>query len=110
MQKGALELDIPKFVLKQKRVDMLMGIDMTSYSFKLMPVEFLLICNDQDILPALKVAKRNGAVISSCFFEEEEKEANEDILCHSDRVRILRLIDLEGGSGNMQIMNGKLGI
>jgi len=107
-QKSYLENFAPGtiFVPRQKRVDMLMGIDITSYSFKLNPVEFLLICNDQDILPALKVAKRNGAVISSCFFEEER--ANEDILSHSDRVRVLRLTELEGGLGKMKIMDGKM--
>ena len=39
----------------QKRVDMLMGIDMATYSFNLNPLEILLMCNDQDILPALKM-------------------------------------------------------
>jgi len=94
------------FLVKQKRVDMLMGIDIASYSFKLNPVEFLVLCNDQDILPALKVAKRNGAVISFCFFEEET--ANEILLSHADRVRLLKLTDLNQGKGKMQIMNGKV--
>jgi len=93
------------FLVKQKRVDMLMGIDIASYSFKLNPVEFLVLCNDQDILPALKVAKRNGAVISFCFFEEET--ANEILLSQADRVRLLKLTELNQGIGKMKIMNGK---
>ena len=91
----------------QKRVDMLMGIDMATYSFNLNPLEILLMCNDQDILPALKIAKRNGAIISFCFFEEEN--VNETILCHSDRARVLKLTELNEGIGVMRIMNGKYG-
>jgi hypothetical protein len=55
----------------------------------------------------LEVAKKNGAIISSCFFEEER--ANETILCYSDKVRVLKLTELEGGMGKMKIMNGKIG-
>ena len=93
--------------LVQKRVDMLMGIDIALYSLNLKPVEFLLVCNDQDILPAVKVAKRNGAIISSCYFEEEIKSANGDILRYSDKIRILKLTELYEGMGLMKIMNGK---
>lgn len=95
------------FKLVQKRVDMLMGIDIALYSLNLKPVEFLLVCNDQDILPAVKVAKRNGAIISSCYFEEEIKSANGDILRYSDKIRILKLTELHEGIGSMKIMNGK---
>jgi uncharacterized LabA/DUF88 family protein len=105
--KGHLESNVPERILVQKRVDMLMGIDITLYSLKLNPIELLLVCNDQDILPALEVAKKNGAIISSCFFEEER--ANETILCYSDKVRVLKLTELEGGMGKMKIMNGKIG-
>ena len=52
-----------KFVLKQKAVDMRIGIDITSMVLKRQADIIVLIAGDADFVPAAKLARREGARI-----------------------------------------------
>ena len=84
----------PKF--KQKKVDMLMGLDIAHLAYKKLVQRILLFSYDTDIQPALKVARIEGLqvilpVIDESYFENPP----EDLLKHSDIVRVRSLEDIK---------------
>ena len=70
---------------RQKLVDVLMGIDIVSYSIKRLVDEILIFCNDTDILPAIKEAKRNGIKVIMAVFQENAP--NKRLIEHIDEIR-----------------------
>jgi len=76
------------FIPRQKKVDVLMGIDIVNYSLKRLVDKILIFCNDTDILPAIKEAKRNGVKVIIATFRENTDTVNKELIRHSDEIRI----------------------
>ena len=57
---SALTDDDYKLSLTQKGVDMKMGLDIASLSYKRLVSQILLIAGDSDFVPAAKLARREG--------------------------------------------------
>jgi len=81
----------------QKRVDMLMGIDIVNTSIKTKIKKLILLCNDEDILPAIKEAKRNGIYIVLGGLDIELPHLNKKLKEHCDEVRVIDTKDMIQG-------------
>jgi uncharacterized LabA/DUF88 family protein len=58
-----LEENDVKPAIEQKAVDMKMGIDITSHAIKRLIDTLIIISGDSDIVPALKLARREGIIV-----------------------------------------------
>jgi len=81
--KSSLKVYIPR----QKLVDVLMGIDIVNYSLKGLVNRIIVFCNDTDILPAVKEAKRNGIKVILAVFQEYTNTLNKQLIEHFDVIR-----------------------
>jgi len=81
----------------QKRVDMLMGIDIVNTSIKTDVRKMILLCNDEDVLPAIKEAKRNGIYVVLGGFDIELSKINRKLKEHCDEVRVLDTTNMTQG-------------
>ena len=52
-----------KTVFQQKRVDLMLGLDMAGLAFKRRMSHAVLVSGDSDLLPAVEVAKEEGVVV-----------------------------------------------
>jgi uncharacterized LabA/DUF88 family protein len=59
----ALTEDDVKPFIQQKAVDMKMGIDITAHALQRLADTIVIISGDADIVPALKLARRNGMIV-----------------------------------------------
>ena len=90
----------PKPKFKQKKVDMLIGLDIAHLAYKKLVQRILLFCYDTDIQPALKVARMEGLQIVLPKLEEEFVENPPyDLLKHADIVRPKTLDDIKKDCG-----------
>jgi len=90
----------------QKRVDMLMGIDMLTYAYSGNIDGMILFLNDQDVIPAIKEVKRKGIRVSLAMFDEiinEYKKVSVPLIEHCDEIRVVSLKDLVEGKGCMRL-------
>lgn len=89
----------------QKRVDMLMGIDMVTYAYTGRIDKVILFLNDQDVIPAIKEVKRRGINVVLATFKEllDDKKVSVHLIEHCDGIRTVNLLDLEQGVGKMEI-------
>ncbi|MEO1247392.1 MAG: NYN domain-containing protein [Pseudomonadota bacterium] len=55
-----LEADDLEFLLKQKQVDMKVGMDIAALAYKRLVDRIVLIAGDADFVPAAKLARREG--------------------------------------------------
>lgn len=54
---------------RQKGVDMRIGLDVASYSMQAGVNEICVISNDADLIPAMKLARKNGKIVSCALFK-----------------------------------------
>jgi len=83
LTQGKLKVYTPR----QKLVDVLMGIDIVNYSLKRLVDRIIVFCNDTDILPAVKEAKRNGIKVIMTVFREYINTLNKQLIEHFDEIR-----------------------
>jgi len=79
--------------LVQKQVDLLIGIDISDMSYRKLVDRILVLAYDTDIIPALKIARKNGVQIVLGFCPELHKPSRL-ILHHVDLIRETRFSDI----------------
>lgn len=67
--------------IKQKRVDMKIGLDIASLSIKKQVEKIILITGDSDFVPAIKMARREGIIIQ---LDPMRQQVSTDLLEHID--------------------------
>ncbi len=70
---------------KQKGVDMKIGIDVASLAFKRIVDRIVLFSNDADMIPAMKLARREGVQIF--LAQLTTRPLTKQIVAHSDGIR-----------------------
>jgi uncharacterized LabA/DUF88 family protein len=84
LQFDALKDEHFKFEVKQKGVDMKIGLDIATLSFKKFVDKIVLITADSDFVPAVKHARREGIFIQLDAMHHDIKP---DLLEHIDRLK-----------------------
>jgi len=103
---GSIEYGVPV----QKKVDMLMGIDMFTYAYSDRVDGIILFLNDQDVIPAIKAVKRKGIRITLATFSEaiyDYKLVSVPLMQHCDEIRLIKLKELKEGKGDLEIYEVK---
>jgi len=80
---GKIEPDDFKIDLKQKRVDIKIGLDIAWLSSKRIVDKIVLVTSDTDFIPAIKFARREGLIVYVCPVKQT---VNQDLIIHSDDV------------------------
>ncbi|OGS18954.1 MAG: hypothetical protein A2219_08010 [Elusimicrobia bacterium RIFOXYA2_FULL_50_26] len=80
---GRIEPDDFKIDLKQKRVDIKIGLDIAWLSSKRIVDKIVLVTSDTDFIPAIKFARREGLIVFLCPMRQT---VNQDLVIHSDDV------------------------
>lgn len=75
--------------LEQKGVDMRIGIDVATLSIKKQVDRILLISGDQDMIPAMKLARREGIQVFLC--QVGPTSLNHAMIEDSDGLRVLKI-------------------
>jgi uncharacterized LabA/DUF88 family protein len=75
-------------ILMQKQVDMLLGLDISHIAYNKLADKVLIFSADTDVIPAIKTARINGLIVVIADFKENAKGVNEEIVKHSDIVRV----------------------
>jgi len=73
-----------ELTIRQKGVDMKIGIDMASLSFKHQVDQIVLIAGDSDFVPASKLARREGVDV---VLDPLEQSVKDDLFEHIDGLR-----------------------
>jgi len=85
----------PKPNFKQKKVDMLMGLDIAHLSYKRLVDRILVFSYDTDIQPALKVARMEGIqIILPVLIDDTFPNPPYELIKHSDILRKRRISDI----------------
>lgn len=84
-----IQNDTPKFRPIQKQVDMLMGLDIAHLSYLKLVDRILVFSYDNDIVPALKMARVNGLQVAIAECPDREKISN-DLRRHTDFIRSIK--------------------
>jgi uncharacterized LabA/DUF88 family protein len=74
---------------KQKGVDMKIGIDVASLAFKRIVDRIVLFSNDADMIPAMKLARREGVQIF--LAQLTTRPLTKQIVAHSDGIRKIEM-------------------
>jgi len=80
-------------ILVQKRVDMLLGLDIAHISYEKLSDKILVFSKDTDIIPALKTSRINGLQTAVAAIKEGSS-INSEIKKHCDRVILKSCFDL----------------
>ena len=81
--------------IKQKGVDMRIGLDIASVTTKKLCTKLVLISGDTDMIPAMKTARKEGVHVYWHSMNDGKQGSNLDLATHSDVVitnKLLRLI------------------
>lgn len=73
---------------KQKGVDMRLGLDVAAMAFKKQVDQIVLVAADEDFVPAVKIARREGIDV---VLDTMGGNAAKDLLNHSDGIRNCRM-------------------
>jgi uncharacterized LabA/DUF88 family protein len=79
--------------IKQKGVDMRLGLDVAAMAFKKQVNQIILVAGDADFVPAVKLARREGVDV---VLDPMWGNPAPDLLKHVDGVRNCRIIGLPG--------------
>ncbi len=71
--------------LKQKRVDMKIGLDVAWLASKGIVERIVLVTSDSDFVPAMKFARREGVQV--VLVTLGHRQVKQDLLIHADEVR-----------------------
>lgn len=87
---------VPKFRPVQKQVDMLMGLDIAHVSYLRLVDRILVFSYDNDIVPALKIARVNGIQVAIAECPDLGK-ISDDLRRHADFIRSIRFAKIKNG-------------
>lgn len=73
--------------VNQKKVDMLIGLDIAHFSYQRLVDRVLILCHDADIIPAMKIARTNGIQVVFGYPDDLITNMKTDLLKHSDIIR-----------------------
>lgn len=76
-----------KYGLEQKGVDMRIGMDVAALSIKKLVDRIILICGDTDLVPAMKLARREGVQV--VVVQVGRKHLSHQLIEDSDLLRVL---------------------
>jgi len=76
-----------KTIFIQKKVDMLLGLDIAHVSYCRLADRILIFSCDTDVVPALKVARINGLQVIFPVCPDIQSDINRELKIHSDIVR-----------------------
>jgi uncharacterized LabA/DUF88 family protein len=76
-----------KYGLEQKGVDMRIGMDVASLSIKKLVDRIILICGDTDMVPAMKLARREGVQV--VVVQVGKKHLSHQLIEDADLLRVL---------------------
>lgn len=76
---------------EQKGVDMRIGIDVATLSMKRIVDTIIMFCGDSDIVPALKLARREGATVVSAQLNNSHN-LTDKIVFDSDEIRYVDVV------------------
>lgn len=103
IQVGDLQPEDITFELRQKGVDMKMGIDISSLAYKRLVTRIVLVAGDSDFVPAAKLARIEGIDV---VLDPMRNPVNPDLMTHVDGVntRVQYLIPKSlGGRANESV-------
>lgn len=78
-----------KPVFEQKGVDMRIGLDIATFAKNRTVERILLVSGDQDMIPAMKEARKAGLEVGSIQLEPPALDLHDQIVSHSDFVRLV---------------------
>lgn len=76
-----------KPVFEQKGVDMRVGLDITAYSNNGSVRRIILVSGDQDMIPAMKHARKSGLEVALIQLPAPARAPHDNLLAHSDIIR-----------------------
>ena len=74
-------------IFEQKGVDMRIGLDIASFSNQRSVDRILLVSGDQDMIPAMKVARKSGLEVGMVQLDAPTIALHDQIVMHADFVR-----------------------
>jgi uncharacterized LabA/DUF88 family protein len=74
-------------IFEQKGVDMRIGLDIATFSQHRSVDRIILVSGDQDMIPAMKQARKAGLEVAVVQLPAPTKALHNDMLCHADLVR-----------------------
>lgn len=78
-----------KPVFEQKGVDMRIGLDIAAFAKHRSVERILLVSGDQDMIPAMKEARKSGLEVGVIQLEAPAQSLHDQIISHSDFVRLV---------------------
>ncbi|MCV3428747.1 NYN domain-containing protein [Campylobacter sp. CNRCH_2014_2849] len=78
-------------LIVQKRVDMLLGIDMAEISIKRFVKKVVLLGYDSDMSPALKLARTSGVQTEIVIFDDLKQNIELSLKKHCDTIKVVNL-------------------
>ena len=78
--------------IKQKGVDMRIGLDIASITTKKLCTKLVLISGDTDMIPAMKTARKEGVHVYWHGMDDGKQGSNLDLATHSDVVITRKLL------------------
>jgi len=76
-----------KPIFVQKKVDMLLGLDIAHVSYNKLSDRILVLCADTDIVPAMKTARINGLQVIFGYCSDLQADIRRELKVHSDFMR-----------------------
>ena len=76
-----------KPIFVQKKVDMLLGLDIAHVSYNRLADRILVLCADTDIVPAMKTARINGLQVIFAYCPDLQNDIRRELKLHSDFLR-----------------------
>ena len=73
--------------IRQKGVDMRIGLDIATFSRTKAVDRIILVSGDQDMIPAMKEARKSGLEVVSVQLAAPSKQLHDTLHAHSDFVR-----------------------
>lgn len=74
-------------IFEQKGVDMRIGLDISGFARHQSIHRILLVSGDQDMIPAMKEARKSGLEVGSIQLDAPAQNLHDQIISHSDFVR-----------------------
>ena len=74
-------------IFEQKGVDMRIGLDIATFAQNRSVERIVLVSGDQDMIPAMKQARKAGLEVASIQLPAPAKKMHDGIYSHSDMVR-----------------------
>lgn len=79
-------------IISQKKVDMLLGLDISHLAYNKLVDQIIVFCKDTDIVPALKCARTNGLNVSLVHLKNGWKMPN-SLKKHTDTIIEIDFVD-----------------